>query len=164
MVRVFHPPSHVTHWSPGQVMFQKGFIFTFARTMATNFSKVWLKLSWSQALSHMTHLSRDHVIFAKRCISSFTAQGRVNEPHLLFQVNCRSHAFWETSCIYWRKATELSWKYAQQINWLVSTWWQLWRLMSQGVIQQPLVFLSGINWQNSMWLADTFWSQNMSQK
>ena len=51
---------------------KKSFISTFARTMATNFSKVWLKLSWPQPSSHVTHLSCDHVIFAKRCSSSFT--------------------------------------------------------------------------------------------
>ena len=44
----------------------------YARIMAANFSNLWLKLSWPQPPSHVTHLSCDHVILGKRCISSFT--------------------------------------------------------------------------------------------
>ena len=72
MVRVSHPLSHVTHWSCDHVTCKKTFFSTFARTVATNFNKVWLKLSWPQISSHVTHLSYDHVIISKRCISSFT--------------------------------------------------------------------------------------------
>ena len=94
--------------------------------MAANFSKVWLnpfkteaiiillrkwmdwflyddglrlervKSSWPQPSSHVTHLSCDHVIFAKICISSFTmpitiklGRVRVKKPHFLFQVTCQ---------------------------------------------------------------------------
>ena len=71
-VRKSHPSSHVTNWSY-HLIYTKGFISTFARAIVTNFSKVWLKFSWSQQSSHMTHLSRDHAIFAKRYIFSFTA-------------------------------------------------------------------------------------------
>ena len=77
---------------------KKSFISTFARTMATNFSKVWLKLSWPQPSSHVAHLSCDQVIFAKIRISSFDQWPlnlvglwvRMKEPHLLFQVTCRA--------------------------------------------------------------------------
>ena len=74
MVRVSHPLSHVTHWSCDHVICKKTFFSTFARTMATNFNKVWLKLSWPQISSHVTHLSYDHVIISKRYISSFTTR------------------------------------------------------------------------------------------
>ena len=99
-VRVSHSPNHVTHWSNGHVICKKSFISTFARTMATNFSKVWLKLSWPQPPTPVTHLSCDHVVFAKSCISSFTTPMTLNlvglwvtikGPHLLFRVTCQSN-------------------------------------------------------------------------
>ena len=67
--------------------------------MATYFSKLWLTLSWPQPSCHETHLSCDNVIFAKEASpvsqrqSLFNLVGlwvRVKEPHLLFQVTCRS--------------------------------------------------------------------------
>ena len=70
-MRKSHPSSHVTNWSY-HIIYTKGFISTFARAIATNFSIVWLKFSWPQQSSHMTHLSCDHAIFAKRYICSFT--------------------------------------------------------------------------------------------
>ena len=85
---------HVITWYA-----RKAFISTFARTMTTNFSKVWLNLSWPQLSSHVTHLSCDYAVFAKRWISSFTTQmtielGRVTVrakgTHQLFQVPCWS--------------------------------------------------------------------------
>ena len=77
----------------------KKIISTFASAMATSFSKSWLKLSWPQPLSHVTPLSRYHVIFAKRCVSSFTTLmtiklGRVMSyregPYLHYQLTCRT--------------------------------------------------------------------------
>ena len=71
-LRVSHVPNHLTHWSCDHVICKTSFISTFARKMATNFSKVRCKLSWLKPSSHMTHLPHDHVILAKRCIASFT--------------------------------------------------------------------------------------------
>ena len=64
-VRESHPPNHVTHWSFHHVIFQ---IPTFARAMATSFSKMWLKLSYrvTWLIYHVITLYR------KRCISSFS--------------------------------------------------------------------------------------------
>lgn len=77
----------------------KKIISTFASAMATSFSKSWLKVSWAQPFSHMTPISCYYVIFAKRCVSSFTTLmtiklGRVMSygkgPYLHFQLNCRT--------------------------------------------------------------------------
>ena len=58
---------HVITW-----FFKKTLISTFARIIAINFIKVWLKLSWKKPSRNLTHLSCGHFIFSKRCISSFT--------------------------------------------------------------------------------------------
>ena len=77
----------------------KKIISTFASAMNTSFSKSWLKVSWPQPFSHMTPLSCYYVIFAKRCVSSFTTLmtiklGRVMSygkgPYLHFQLTCRT--------------------------------------------------------------------------
>ena len=78
---------------------RKKLISTLTRTMAINFNKLWLKLSWPQPSSHVTHLSCDYVIFAKGTSPVSQRQWpsnlvglwvRVKGPHLLFQVTCRS--------------------------------------------------------------------------
>ena len=99
-----HRPSHATHWSYDHMIYKhmiykKGFISTFVRAMATNFSKVWLKLSWPQPSSHVTHLSCDTLYEQKGASPVSQRQlplnlvglwSRVKGPHLLFQVTCRS--------------------------------------------------------------------------
>ena len=77
---------------------KKPFISTFARTMVTNLSKAWLKLSWPQTSNHVTHLSCDRVM--QKGASPISQHQlplnlvglwiKVKEPHLLFQVTCRS--------------------------------------------------------------------------
>ena len=91
-------------------MDKKSFVSNFARAMATNFSKVWLKLNWPQPSSRVFHLSCDHVIFGKRCIWSLTIDQsqwpltlvglwvRVKGPHLLFQV-----AYWSRDQVLFEK-------------------------------------------------------------
>ena len=65
--------------------------------MATNFTKIWLKLHRPQPSNHVTCLSCDYVIFPKRCISSFATPTnllgfwvKVKGLYLHFQVTCRS--------------------------------------------------------------------------
>ena len=70
-MRKSHPSSHETNWSY-DLIYTKSFTFTFARAIATNFSKVWLKSGWLQQSIHMTHLSCDHAIFSKRYLFGFT--------------------------------------------------------------------------------------------
>ena len=70
-MRKSHPSSHETNWSC-DLIYTKSFTFTFARAIAANFSKVWLKFSWPQQSIHMTHISWDHAIFPKRYLFSFT--------------------------------------------------------------------------------------------
>ena len=92
--------SHVTHWSCDHVIL-KGFISIFAKTMATNFIKVWLELSWTQlSRSHVTDLSC-HVItlYSYKGASPISQRQQppnlvgvwisVKGPHLLFQITCR---------------------------------------------------------------------------
>ena len=97
---------HVTHWSCDHVILKKRFISTCCSTMATKFSKVWLKLSWPQTSSQVSHPSFDHFIFKRRWSPvsqrqwSFNLVGlwvRVKGPHQLFQVIRRSshHVFFE---------------------------------------------------------------------
>ena len=92
-VRVSNPRSHVIHWSCNHVIFKN--------TLSSPSLGQWplllarCDISWPQPSSHMNHLSCDHAILAKMCTSSFTAPmttklGRVERPHLLFQVTCRS--------------------------------------------------------------------------
>ena len=64
----------------------KSFISTFARTMATNFSKFWLKLTWPQPPSHVTHLPWDIAIFAKTWISSFTTPMAIKRGRVMSYV------------------------------------------------------------------------------
>ena len=66
---------------------KKVFTSTFARIMATNFSKVWIELTttiWSRDSSIMW----SRFFFAKRGISSFVKPLKVS--HLLIQVTCQS--------------------------------------------------------------------------
>ena len=98
-VRVSHPPSHVIYWSCDHVMLNKSYISSFGRTIANNFSKMWLKLSWPQPSSDVTHLLCHYVIFAK---SLFLVSQRqypldlvrlwviVKGQQVLLQVPCRS--------------------------------------------------------------------------
>ena len=108
-MRESHPPTHVTHWSCDHLIFiKKSFISTFARTMATNFSKVWLKLNWPQPSSYVTHISCDQIIFAKRGISSFTTftcrvvgYGKGAPTTLSSKLSITwSRTFWKTPCIH----------------------------------------------------------------
>ena len=78
---------------------------------SSSFIKVWLTLILPQLSSHVTHLSCNHVIFAKRCISSFTtlmtvklggvtSYGEGAPPTLSRNLlNKWTRAFWETSFI-----------------------------------------------------------------
>ena len=103
-MRVSNLTGHVTHWSCDHVILKK----TFARIMATNFSKVSLKSSWPQPSSHVAHVSCI-TLYSQKCAFP-VSQGqlplnlvglwvRVKRPHLLFQVTCRSsdHAIFEKS-------------------------------------------------------------------
>ena len=74
-------------------------------------ARIWLKLSWPQPSSQLAHLSSDHVIFAKRYISSFTRPMssnlvglwvRVKGHHLFLPVTCwsRDQVFFEKRHIF----------------------------------------------------------------
>ena len=77
-----------------------------------NFSKMWLKLSWSQPSSHVIYISCDHVIFLKRSISRFTmpitikpnrvmSKGKGAPLALSSNLSIKwTLTFWETSCIH----------------------------------------------------------------
>ena len=99
-VRVSHPPSQLTHWSCDHVILKKSFTSTFARIIATNFSKEWL--SWVGRNHRVTWLIY-HVItlYSQKGASPVSQHQwpsnlvrlwvRVKGPHLFFQVTCRSN-------------------------------------------------------------------------
>ena len=99
--------SHVTHWSCDLVICKQSFISILARTMVTNFSKVWLKLSWPQPSSYVTHLSC-HTLYLKKSASPVSKRQWplnlvrlwvwVKWPHLLFPVTC-----WESDNVLFKK-------------------------------------------------------------
>ena len=97
-------------WSDSMILWSNNFfkkLYLHIRyTLVTRFSKLRFILSWPQPSSHMTHLSCDHVVFAKRCISSFTTPktikiGRVmsysegDPPNLSITCQSSDHVLFE---------------------------------------------------------------------